>query len=116
VKKFYQFENCKACHKVAEALQLGDDVEYRDIKEQPVTADELEQLRNLAGSYEALLSKKSVKFKMEGHHKEELTEDQYRDFLLEEYTYFKRPILVIDDQIFIGSDEEVVEAAKKALG
>lgn len=113
---FYQFDNCKGCQKVSEELDLADKAQFRDIKNEPVSSEELDRLQSKVGSYESLLSKKSVKFKMEGLHKQELTEDQYRELLLQEYTYFKRPILEIEDQVFLGSEDETIEAARKALG
>ena len=112
---FYQFENCKGCQKVLEALQLEDKASFRDIKEQPISEEELDRLKEKVGSYEDLLSKKSVKFKMEGHHKEELSEDQYRELLLQEHTYFKRPILELNDTVFLGSDDSVIEEARAQL-
>jgi len=46
---------------------------------------------------------------------QELNDAQIRHFILEEYTFLKRPVLVLDDQIFVGNSKKVVEASAEAL-
>jgi arsenate reductase-like glutaredoxin family protein len=50
-----------------------------------------------------------------GLHEQTLTEKDYRKLILEEYTFLKRPVIIADDQIFIGNTAKVVAAAKEAL-
>ena len=44
-----------------------------------------------------------------------LAEKDYRKLILEEYTFLKRPVVIINDKILIGSDKKNVEALKQAL-
>ena len=44
-----------------------------------------------------------------------LEEKDYRNFILEEYTFLKRPVTIINDKIFIGSEKKTVEALKEAV-
>ena len=72
-------------------------------------------LKALAGSYEALFSRRAMKFRSMGLNEVKLTENDYRRLILEEYTFLKRPVLVLGDQIFVGSTKKTVAAAAEAL-
>jgi arsenate reductase len=45
-----------------------------------------------------------------------LTEAAYRQFILDEYTFLKRPVFIIDDEIFIGNNKKVIENLKAKVG
>ena len=92
-----------------------DGVELQEIKSQPITPDQLEQMKNLAGSHEALFSRRAMLFRQRGLHEKELSEQDYKNLILDHYTFLKRPVLVMDDQIFVGNSKKVVQAAKEAL-
>ena len=86
----------------------------REIKGDPITAKELDQLKKLAGSYEALFSRVALKYRALGLNTKKLTEKDYRRYILEEYTFLKRPVMVLDDRIFIGNAPKVVKAMAEA--
>ena len=44
-----------------------------------------------------------------------LSEDDYRKYILDEYTFLKRPVVIMGEQIFIGSEKKTVAALKEAL-
>jgi len=46
---------------------------------------------------------------------QELTEKDYKHYILEHYTFLSRPVFIIDNQIFIGNSKKTVEAAKAAM-
>jgi arsenate reductase len=48
-------------------------------------------MKELAGSYEALFSRRAMKYRSMGLNEMELSEDDYRKYILEEYTFLKRP-------------------------
>jgi arsenate reductase-like glutaredoxin family protein len=50
-----------------------------------------------------------------GLHEKELTENDYRKLILEEYTFLKRPVVQIGKEYFIGNTKQVVAAAKEKL-
>ncbi len=94
-------------------------MKLREIKSDPITPTELDQMRELAGSYEALFSRRAMKYRQMGLHEQELSEENYRDHILAEYTFLKRPVMIVGDQIFVGNSKKQVEgaaAAMKALG
>jgi arsenate reductase len=44
-----------------------------------------------------------------------LTEQDYRQLILDEYTFLKRPVFLFDDEVTAGSAKAAVEAARKLL-
>lgn len=112
---FYHLATCNTCQRIRTELSLSSEVELREIKSSPLTEAEVDFLKELAGSYEALFSRRARKFRELGLHEKELTEEDYRKYLLEDYTFLKRPVLVRGEQIFIGNAKKTVQAAKEAL-
>ena len=53
--------------------------------------------------------------KTESIDKSSLTETRIKELLLSHYTFLKRPVLLLDDQLFVGNAKATVEAAKAAL-
>jgi len=96
-------------------LEIGDEFEHREIKSKGIQEDEIEEMKALVGSYEALFSRRAMKYRSMGLNEMTLTEADYKKYILEEYTFLKRPVILIDDQIFVGSTKKTVEAARKAL-
>ncbi len=70
-------------------------------------------MKALAGSYEALFSCRSLQYAARGLKDKTLTEKDYRNLILEEYTFLKRPVVILNGEIFIGNSKEVVEAMKQ---
>ena len=66
----------------------------------------------MAGSYEALFSRRAMKYQEWGLKDKPLTEKYYRDLILQEYTFLKRPVVVNGKKIFIGSEKKTKEALK----
>ena len=87
----------------------------QDIKTQKITAAQLDEMKKMAGSYEALFSRRALKYKELGLKDKQLTEKDYRNYILEEYTFLKRPVTIIADKIFIGSEKKAVEALKNEV-
>jgi arsenate reductase len=46
---------------------------------------------------------------------QQLTEADYRRLVLEEYTFLKRPVALVGNRIFIGSEKKTVEGLREAL-
>jgi arsenate reductase (glutaredoxin) len=90
-------------------------IELREIKGDKITEKELDEMIKLAGSAEALFSRVALKFRSWGLNEKKLTEKDYRKYILEEYTFLKRPVLVLDKQIFIGNGKNNVAAMKEIL-
>lgn len=116
MKKIYHLGTCstnKAIIREMEFDQKG--FEMQDIKLNPITASQLDEMKRLAGSYEALFSRRSMKYKEWGLKDRRLEEKDFRELILQEYTFLKRPVVIIGNKIFAGSDKQNLEALKKAL-
>lgn len=115
MRKIYYLATCDTCKRISKELALPASFERQEIKQQEITVKQLEALRELSGSYEALFSKRAKLYKERGLKDEVLTEEDYKRFILEHYTFLKRPVVVYDHQIFIGNSKKIVQAAKEAL-
>lgn len=87
----------------------------QDIKFEKITEEQLDEMKKIAGSYASLFSRRAMKYKELGLKDKKLGEKEYRKFILEEYTFLKRPVVIIDDKIFIGSEKKTIESLIAAL-
>jgi arsenate reductase len=117
MKKIYHLATCSTNQRILKEINVSDKgMLLQEIKSQPITAQQLDELKDLAGNYESLFSRKAIKFRTMGLHEKTLTEKDYRDLLLQEYTFLKRPVAVVNNKVFIGSAKATIEALKAALG
>ena len=110
-------ENCTTSQAIIKETGIGKkNFVMQDIKFEKITPAQLDEMKQMAGSYEALFSRRALKYKELGLKDKSLTEKDYRQYILEEYTFLKRPVVIIDNKIFVGSEKKNVEALKKAMG
>lgn len=91
---------------------LNEGFELQDIKTNKITEEQIEEMHRLAGTYESLFSRRAMKFRAMGLNNQDLTEADYKKLILDEYTFLKRPVVIIDNNIFIGNAAKTVEAIK----
>lgn len=103
-KVVFYLKTCSTNKKIMSPIDLSD-WELREIKSQPITENELEAMHQLAGSYEALFSKKSTQIKLQNIDVKTLQEPDFKQLLLEHYSFLKRPVFILGDRIFIGNDK-----------
>lgn len=115
LKKIYYLKTCSTCIRIIKNLELPSDFILQDIKSEAITPAQLEELYKLAGSYEALFSKRAQRYKTLHLKDRNLTEKDFKNYILEHYTFLSRPVIIYNHQIFIGNSPKTVEAAKKAL-
>ncbi len=115
MKKIYHLSTCSTNQRILKELNPKKDVELQDIKTTPITVKQIEEMKQLAGSYEALFSKRAQLYKSMDLKSKQLTDDDYKQLILEHYTFLKRPVIIIDDAIFIGNSKKVIEQVKQAL-
>jgi len=116
MRKVYYLKTCDTSRRIIK--DLGNKLagfQFQDTKEQPLTATQLEEMKELAGSYEALFSRRAKKYHEMALKNLDLTEADYKHYLLNEYTFLKRPVIIIDKDIFIGSSRKDLLKLKEKL-
>ncbi|QXP65894.1 arsenate reductase family protein [Polaribacter sp. AHE13PA] len=115
MKKVYFLQTCDTCRRILKEVNT-DGFERQEIKTNNLTAAQLEEMYAISGSYEALFNKRAKLYKSIDLKNQTLSEADYRQFLLDEYTFLKRPVFIVDEEIFIGNSKKVVEALKEKIG
>ena len=113
MKKAYYLQNCSTCNRILSDLKWNN--EAQEIRSEKITSDQLEQMNKLSGSYEALFSRRAIKYKSMGLKEKVLLEDDYKRLILEDDTFLKRPVFIIEDEIFIGNSKSVIDSLKQKL-
>lgn len=113
MNQIYFLASCDTCRKIIKSLPNANSLSYIDIRQNPVTEQQLNQMHQLSGSYEALFSKKAQLYKSLDLKNKNLSELDYKKYLLEHYTFLSRPVFIINNQIYIGnSQKNILEVAK----
>jgi arsenate reductase (glutaredoxin) len=116
MKKIYCLSTCSTCNQLLKDIDAKKNgFQLQDIKMEKITPSQLDEMRKMTGSYEALFSRRAVKFKALGLKDRKLGENGYRDYILQEYTFLKRPVVILHNKIFVGSEKKTVEDLKKAV-
>jgi arsenate reductase len=114
--KIYCLSTCSTCNRILNDIDADKrGFTLQDIKTEKITPAQLDELKAKAGTYEALFSRRAIKYKEMGLKEKTLTEKDYRRLILEEYTFLKRPVALIGNKIFVGSEKGTVVALKEAL-
>ncbi|NNK19884.1 MAG: hypothetical protein HKP07_01160 [Flavobacteriaceae bacterium] len=111
----FHLSTCDTCKKIIKELQLPEDIILQDIKSNPISKSQLEELKTLTGSYEALFSKRARLYKERNLKDQDLKESDFKELLLEHYTFLKRPVLLIEKKVFVGNAKKTVAAARETL-
>ena len=121
MKKIYHLGNCTTCQTIIKETQIDitrqakEGFIMQDIRFEKITPAQLDEMKNMTGSYEALFSRRALKYKELGLKDKKLEEKDYRKYILDEYTFLKRPVVIIGDKIFVGSEKKNVAALKKEV-
>lgn len=114
MKKIYYLKTCDTCKRIMKSLPLEGFV-LQDIKTEPITAVQLDEMRDRSGSYAALFSRRAKKYKEMGLKDMALEEDDIRQYILQEYTFLQRPVILLEEDIFIGSGKKNLASLSQKL-
>ncbi len=114
-KTIFYLATCSTCQRIMKELNVDDTWTLREIKSKGVLKKEVDMMKKLVGSYEELFNRRAMKYRQWGLNEKDLNEDDYRNLITEEYTFLKRPVIILDDQIFVGNGKKAVHAAKAFL-
>ena len=115
MNKIYYLASCDSCRKIIKALPQNHNLTFHDIKQNPITTHELEEMYQLSGSYEALFSKKAQLYKSMDLKNKSLTEADFKKYILEHYTFLSRPVFIINSKIYIGNSQQNILKVMTAL-
>ncbi len=115
MRKIYHLKTCSTCQRILKSLPQLDTFQLQDIKAEPMTVKQVEEMAQMAGSYEALFSKRATLYKEMGLKDEKLSEADFKRYILEHYTFLSRPLIIVDGQIFVGNSPKVVQQAIEFL-
>ncbi len=115
MNKIYHLATCNTCQRIIKELNNGEGFELQNIKEKNISAKELDKIAKQVGSYEAIFSRRAMKYRSLGLNEQELTEKDYRSWILKEYTFLKRPVVLIDGTYYVGNTKKVVAEAVAAI-
>lgn len=104
--KIYYLGTCDTCRKIIKSLPKGVDLVFHDIKQDRITEDQLEEMHQLSRSYESLFSKKAILYKTMDLKNKQLSESDYKNLILENYTFLSRPVFIINGGIYIGNSQQ----------
>jgi len=106
--EFYWLPNCSTCQKAKNFIERHGirDYELRDIKENPLSREEVEKMAKMLGGAENLFSKRAIKYREMKLNERTLSNAEMLDLMTNEYTFLKRPILVIDGKAEAGFFEK----------
>ena len=88
MRVFYYLSSCNTCKKIESQLTLGESVKKIDIKKE-TSEEELTILHEKVGKYEELINKRAQLFKQRNIDYKKLEEKNFKNLLLEHYTFIK---------------------------
>ena len=110
MKKIYYLKTCDTCKRILKQIKNIDQFQLQDIKEEPISMKQVEEMYELLGNYETLFSKRAKLYKEMGLKDENLTENDFKRYILEHYTFLARPVIIYNKDIFVGNSPKTIEA------
>ena len=114
-RKVYYLSTCDTCKRIMKEAGIDDHFSKQDIKTDPLTEEQIEELYRFTQSYEELINKRARKFKEAIIQHPISTDADYKILLLQDYTFLTRPAFIIDEQLFIGNSKATIEQLKNQL-
>lgn len=107
--KLYWLPHCSTCKKAKEFIEKkGIEItSFHNIKENRLERKEIERLSELAGGAENLFSRRAIKYREMGLNEREVSSAEMLDLMASEYTFIKRPVLVVGEKASAGFSEKI---------
>jgi arsenate reductase (glutaredoxin) len=115
MKKLFYLPSCSTCIRIMKEIGVDTYWDIIDIKKNPITEKEVDAIKEQIGSYEGFFSKRALKYKTMNLKEKKLTDLDYRELILEEYTFIQRPIVFIKDTYFVGNNTATISSIIQAL-
>ncbi len=86
----------------------GVEFEFIDVKKEPLTLDEIKDLEFKVG-LDVLLNKRGTTYRNLGLKDKDLSDEELLEVLEQNQSMIKRPVLVYEEAVLVGYDEEAFE-------
>lgn len=108
MKTLYYLSSCSTCLRIMK--EIGEDQTWNiiDIKQNNIDAQTLDKIKSQKGSYESIFSKKAMKYKSMGLKDKNLSDEDYKNLIVSEYTFLQRPVIVLDNKYFVGNSKSTI--------
>ena len=113
MNKIWYLSTCDTCKRIIKELDLKDrNFEFIDIRINIISKEELEKIKTtLDCTYEDLFNKRSRKYT-----KGDFVSDmEFKEAILKEYTFLKRPIIFYENKYFVGNSKKVTTELERLL-
>ena len=114
MRKIFHLSTCTTCKRIISSINLNN-IELIDIKQHNITGKDLDFAASKTGGYESLFNKRAQKLKLVPDSEKPITDQDFRKLILEEYTFLKRPLAIIDEDIYAGNSRETIQKLKSRL-
>jgi len=108
MKKIYHLKTCDTCRRILKEMDTSSYI-LQEIKTEPITVKQLDELFKLTNSYEVLFSRRAKKYKQMDLKNQDLSEKDYRQLILDEYTFLKRPVIINEHEVYVGNTKKRVD-------
>ena len=99
-------KNCDTIKKTRKWLNENEvEFEFIDLKKEPLTIDEIKELEYKVG-LDVLVNKRGTTYRNLGLKDKNLSDQDMIQTLQENQSMIKRPVLVLDEAVLVGYDEE----------
>lgn len=115
MKKIYYLKSCSTCIRIMKEIGVDETWELQNIKTDNLTKDQLEKIYAQTGSYETIFSKKAMKYRSMGLKEIIKKDEDYKQYMLDEYTFLSRPVIQLGNKFYIGNSKKNIEAVIAAL-
>jgi|TARA_B110000240_G_scaffold60647_1_gene69061 arsenate reductase len=115
MNKIYYLSTCYTCKKIINSWKLNKSIKLIDVKKNPINSKGLEEVYLISKNYEDIFNKRALLFREVKKETKNITENTYKELILNHYSFLKRPILIIGNKLFIGNSKETVLKAKIEL-
>lgn len=99
-------KNCDTIKKTRKWLTENEvEFEFIDLKKEPLSIDEIKELEYKVG-LDVLVNKRGTTYRNLGLKDRDLSDEEMVGILQENQSMIKRPVLVLDEAVLVGYDEE----------
>ncbi len=116
MKRIYYLSTCTTCKRILKEIEFNKDAyELVDLKETNIDSETLDLVISKEGSADNVINKRAILYRELSKDGFNYSDDEIKQLILENYTLIKRPLFIIDDNVFLGNSKKIVELIKQHI-